>query len=105
MRSDLVFRAMANVPNRYQLSQLAAKAARKLHKPGTRLQETANDVLERFSRSNPIGAEQPLRERHVVQLRPKGTRPVRLHKSEVVSLPPVKENSDPLWETESVLSA
>ncbi len=48
MRSDLIFGAMTHVNNRYQLCQLAAKATRKLHKPNTRLQDTTNDVLDRF---------------------------------------------------------
>ena len=70
MRSDQVFGAMTNVPNRYLLSQLAAKAARKLHRSGTRMQDTTNDVLVRFSRGDPIGCEQPLRERLVVPKTP-----------------------------------
>ena len=45
MRSDLIFGALAHVNNRYQLCQLAAKATRKLHKPNTRLQDTANEVF------------------------------------------------------------
>ena len=53
MRSDLVFGALAHVPNRYQLCQLASKATRKLHKPNTRLQDTANEVLGRFKTANP----------------------------------------------------
>ncbi len=54
MRSDLIFGALAHVRNRYELCQLAAKATRKLHKPTTRLQDTANDVLVRFHDSNPM---------------------------------------------------
>jgi hypothetical protein len=53
MRSDLVFRALAQVTNRYQLCQLASKATRKLHKPNTRLQDTTNEVLNRFHTTNP----------------------------------------------------
>ena len=53
MRSDLVFRALSHVSNRYQLCQLASKATRKLHKPNTRLQDTTNDVLNRFHVANP----------------------------------------------------
>lgn len=53
MRSDLVFGALAHVSNRYQLCQLASKATRKLHKPNTRLQDTTNDVLIRFRKTNP----------------------------------------------------
>jgi hypothetical protein len=56
MRSDLVFRALSQVTNRYQLCQLASKATRKLHKPNTRLQDTTNEVLNRFQSSNPEAA-------------------------------------------------
>jgi len=53
MRSDLVFGAIPNVPNRYQLCQLVSKATRMLHKPSTRLQDTTNEVLVRFHTANP----------------------------------------------------
>ena len=53
MRSDLVFKALSQVANRYQLCQLASKATRKLHKPNTRLQDTTNEVLCRFESANP----------------------------------------------------
>jgi hypothetical protein len=56
MRSDLIFGALSHVRNRYELCQLAAKATRKLHKPTTRLQDTANEVLVRFHESNPMGS-------------------------------------------------
>lgn len=52
MRSDLVFDAEMHVHNRYLLCQLVAKATRKLHKPGTRMQDTANDVLIRVGQSS-----------------------------------------------------
>ncbi len=58
MRSDLVFKALSHVSNRYQLCQLASKATRKLHKPNTRLQDTTNDVLCRFESARPE-AESP----------------------------------------------
>ena len=54
MRSDLIFGALTHVNNRYQLCQLASKATRKLHKPNTRLQDTTNDVLERFKETVPM---------------------------------------------------
>jgi hypothetical protein len=62
MRSDLIFGALTHVTNRYQLCQLAAKATRKLHKPNTRLQDTTNEVLDRFKDTVPMdeGAEQPV---------------------------------------------
>ena len=49
MRSELVFKAFVYETNRYQLCRLIAKGTRKLHRPNTRLQETTNEVIERFS--------------------------------------------------------
>jgi len=63
MRSDLIFGALTHVNNRYQLCQLASKATRKLHKPNTRLQDTTNEVLDRFKGAMPMGvvrAEEPV---------------------------------------------
>ena len=54
MRSDLIFGALTHVTNRYELCQLASKATRKLHKPNTRLQDTTNEVLDRFKDSLPM---------------------------------------------------
>ena len=54
MRSDLIFGALTHVNNRYQLCQLASKATRKLHKPNTRLQDTTNEVLDRFKDAMPM---------------------------------------------------
>jgi hypothetical protein len=61
MRSDLVFDAMTYVSNRFMLTMLAAKATRKLHRPNTRIQETANDVMVRLSRANPSGRAQSIK--------------------------------------------
>lgn len=62
MRSDLIFGALTHVKNRYELCQLASKATRKLHKPNTRLQDTTNEVLDRFKDSIPVSqhAEVPV---------------------------------------------
>jgi hypothetical protein len=54
MRSELVFGATTYVSNRFLLAILAAKTTRKLHKPNTRIEDTANDVFERFARANPL---------------------------------------------------
>lgn len=54
MRSDLIFGALTHVSNRYELCQLASKATRKLHKPNTRLQDTTNEVLDRFKDTLPM---------------------------------------------------
>ena len=56
MRSDLIFGALTHVTNRYELCQLASKATRKLHRPNTRLQDTTNEVLERFKDTVPMNA-------------------------------------------------
>jgi hypothetical protein len=61
MRSELIFGALTQVSNRYQLCQLASKATRKLHKPNTRLQDTTNEVLYRFRNANP-GMNAPIEE-------------------------------------------
>jgi hypothetical protein len=54
MRSELVFGAMTYVSNRFLLTRVAAKAIRRLHRPNNRIQDTANEVLERFTRANPL---------------------------------------------------
>jgi hypothetical protein len=67
MRSALVFSAMTHVSNRFLLTMVAARAARKLHRPNTRIQETVNDVLVRLRHEDPIarvsntGNAQPFR--------------------------------------------
>ena len=53
MRAELTFKALARDSKRYQLCRMAAAATRKLHRPNTRLQDTMNDVFERFSCSKP----------------------------------------------------
>jgi hypothetical protein len=54
MRSKLVFNAMTHVSNRYLLARLAARATRRFHRPNTRIQDTTNDVFDRFTRANPV---------------------------------------------------
>jgi hypothetical protein len=54
MRSQYVFDATLNVANRYQLVTLVAKAARALHRPGTRIQDTMNRALVWYSRANVV---------------------------------------------------
>lgn len=71
MRSDLIFGALTHVHNRYQLCQLASKATRKLHKPNTRLQDTTNDVLDRFRETVPMDetSNLPVEKVHVQERR------------------------------------
>jgi hypothetical protein len=54
MRSELVFGAMTYVSNRFLLTRVTAKATRRFHRPNTRLQDTANEIFERFTRANPL---------------------------------------------------
>jgi hypothetical protein len=53
MRSELVFACLDRVRNRYFLAKLAAKAARKLHRPNTRIPDTINDALLRLGQEAP----------------------------------------------------
>jgi hypothetical protein len=49
MRSELIFEALVREPNRYLLCRLVAKGTRKLHRPNSRVEDTTNELLERFS--------------------------------------------------------
>jgi len=59
MRSELIFNASVHVSNRYQLTKLVSIATRALHRPGTRIQDTMNEVLTRFGQANPIAYMKP----------------------------------------------
>jgi predicted transcriptional regulator len=69
MRSDLIFGALTHVNNRYELCQLASKATRKLHKPNTRLQDTTNEVLDRFKDTVPMDDSEAVVEKVQLQER------------------------------------
>jgi len=105
MRSDLVFGAMGDVPNRYLLTKLAAKAVRAMHKPGVRIQDTTNEVLERFSRANPIGGNQPLQEPLAVPLGRTMSLADPPRKSNIVPMARAREIANPLWEEPYALRA
>jgi hypothetical protein len=45
---------MTYVSNRFLLTRLASKATRSFHRPNTRIQDTANEVFERFTHTNPL---------------------------------------------------
>lgn len=69
MRSDLVSEAMAHVSGRFLLTKLVSKTTRKFHRPNTRIADTTNAVLARFSHANPIAAVQCIPQLTVVPLR------------------------------------
>jgi hypothetical protein len=54
--------------NRYMLSQLIAKATRKLHRPHTRVPDTMNDALALFGAAH-TGAEAATLEPALAELR------------------------------------
>ncbi len=68
MRAHIVLAAL-QTQNRFTLCHLAFKSIRKLHKPNTRIQDTANDVLQRLAgvegqpsaaaSANPIEGQEP----------------------------------------------
>jgi regulator of protease activity HflC (stomatin/prohibitin superfamily) len=69
MRSDLIHEALRTVSNRYTLCQLASKATRKFHKPNTRIQDTMNEILEKFGEasgepSRVVASQQKVAEGH-----------------------------------------
>lgn len=45
MRSELIYSAGTQIPNRFLLSTVAIMAVRKLHLNSTRVEETANQVF------------------------------------------------------------
>ena len=53
MRSELVLSAKAQVPNRFLLTNLVAKGARRLHRTGNRIEDTTNDVFLHLSHCSP----------------------------------------------------
>ena len=54
MRSELIFGAMTYVSNRFLLTRVASKATRSFHRPNNRIEDTANEVFERFAHGNPL---------------------------------------------------
>ncbi|MGA3134348.1 MAG: hypothetical protein ABSD59_26615 [Terracidiphilus sp.] len=68
MRSKLIFVALGREQNRYLLSQLIAKATRKLHRPHTRVPDTMNDALALFGVAQ-SGTEAAILEPALVELR------------------------------------
>jgi hypothetical protein len=68
MRSELVFYAMTNVPNRFLLMKIASKATREFHRPNSRIPDTVNDVLVRFGGKNPMARAEPVQMPDLVPL-------------------------------------
>ena len=56
MRSELILSVKAKIPNRFLLTNLVAKVARRLHRPGNRIEDTTNDVFLHLSRYKPSQA-------------------------------------------------
>ncbi len=93
MRSELIFDAMAHVPNRFLLAKLLAKATRGFHTPGTRIQDTTNEALARFSRSNPIAQVQAVRDPTVLLSRSRPHSVIASPKKRPAPPPPKPSNA------------
>jgi len=92
MRSDLVFSAMTHVPNRYLLATVLAHATRKLHRPGSRIQDTTNEALARFSSANPIADKNAVRVSATVSSRRSRQQPVIPRQAKSIIVPALHEN-------------
>lgn len=99
MRSNLIFGAAKHIPNRFLLVRALAKAARGLHKPGTRIQDTMNDVLTRFEATNPIAPHDAVPTTEAVRPRARKTRHVPQRSSNRATVSPIRATPQPIPET------
>jgi hypothetical protein len=99
MRSNLIFGAAKHIPNRFLLVRALAKAARGLHKPGTRIQDTMNDVLTRFEATNPIAPHDAVPTTEAVRSSAKKTRHAQPRNSNRALVSPIRETPHPAPET------
>ena len=53
MRSDQIYRALAQGVNRFEVCQLVSKGVKLTHKAGSRFEDTINDVLEYLGNHKP----------------------------------------------------
>jgi hypothetical protein len=59
MRSELIYSAGTQIPNRFLLSTVAIMAVRKLHLNSTRVEETANQVFTAVANGNYVQVTLP----------------------------------------------
>ncbi|HEV7674458.1 MAG TPA: DNA-directed RNA polymerase subunit omega [Candidatus Angelobacter sp.] len=59
-RSELIFRAAAHIPSRFMLVRTVARASRLLHKNGTRMGQTINEVLDRAATETLTAPNEPM---------------------------------------------
>ena len=72
MRSDSIIKTLDTGQNRFELCHQVFKAIQKLHFPGNRVQDTANDALQRLAgaeRQEPLVGPENAKEA-AVELRP-----------------------------------
>jgi hypothetical protein len=105
MRSVLVFGAMTHVSNRFLLARVLAKATREFHRPGTRIQDTTNEVLAHFGRANPIADDRAVRVSPIVLLCPGTPQPSIPHRVKSLTVPAVHRAPQALSEALLVLGA
>jgi hypothetical protein len=98
MRSDLVFGAMTHVSNRFLLSKVLAKATRAFHRPGTRVQDTTNEVLARFGCANPISDENTGRVPAIVSIQRRAPQSVTSRRARSLLVPAAHQGPKALSE-------
>ena len=99
MRSDLVFGAMTHASNRFLLAKALATATRKFHRPGTRIQDTTNDVLARFCLAKTVAGINAVQIPATVPLRRSRLQPAIPHKSKSLAIPAMQTAPQALSET------
>jgi hypothetical protein len=105
MRSDLVFGAMTHVSDRFLLARILAKATREFHRPGTRIQDTTNEVLARSGRASPIAVEHANRVSPIVSLHRSSPKPAIPLRAKDLIVPAIQQAPQALSEALWVLGA
>lgn len=98
MRSDLVFNAMKQVSNRFLLTAVLAKATRKFHRPGTRIEDTTSHLLVRCGRANPIAEGDALPTAQNIPATRTRQRAATTRQTRRLNVPPVLESPHSLQE-------
>ena len=105
MRSNLVFGAMKQVSNRFLLAKVLAKATREIHRPGTRIEDTTNDVLLPCDCAYPIADENAVRISTTVGSRRSRPHPAVVHRAGIFAVLSVGASSQAPSESSRVLVA
>jgi hypothetical protein len=105
MRSDLIFGAVTQVPNRFLFVKVLAKATRDFHRPGARIEDTTNDVLLRCGCTNPIADENAIRISTIAGSHPSRAHVAVVHRTGTFTVLPVGKGLQAPTEPATVLVA